>query len=565
MIAQKSHLLVRLVIPLMGLLLLASPARAEDSKELQELKARLDRLEKQNAELLAAMKSQQPQSVQQVKQLEPPTQANSGNNAASDAAAKDDAVWKAVNDALKKAKEDEAKGKKDEEEKKKAEGFVVGKDLTFKSIWNNGLIFTTADEAFKMHIGARTEFDTVWFQQPKAMQKPAPVGVGPLDDGFFFRRIRLETDGTMWEVVEWQTEFDFENANQVTFDHLWAGVKEIPYLGTVRVGQHRVPQGLESFSTSKQTEFLERAAKFEAFEQEFGLGVFWAQDYCDRHVTTQAMWHRNEFFSAPAYQGAAFGDGTYAATSRITWLPVWKNNGRCFLHLGASYQIAETPLDRTTGAALATSPAGVDEDRDIVRYRARAEIRDSTGIGAFEGNSTRFVDTGTIIADYTQTTGLELLLNMGPWWIQAENDFDQLNKAYVPASAAAQAVGNPIFTGGYIATGFFLTGETRGYDRRFGRYDRVVPNSTFFCVRDDCDRFNGSLGAWELTYRFSYVDLDSGAIHGGQLNEHTMGVNWYLTPNLRVMANYLVADRRVDAPNVGGWVHGFGIRTRLEF
>ncbi|NIM98410.1 MAG: porin, partial [candidate division Zixibacteria bacterium] len=37
-------------------------------------------------------------------------------------------------------------------------------------------------------------------------------------------------------------------------------------------------------------------------------------------------------------------------------------------------------------------------------------------------------------------------------------------------------------------------------------------------------------------------DLTDGSISGGELDDFTLGVNWYLYPNARIMGNYIFAD-----------------------
>jgi phosphate-selective porin OprO/OprP len=48
-------------------------------------------------------------------------------------------------------------------------------------------------------------------------------------------------------------------------------------------------------------------------------------------------------------------------------------------------------------------------------------------------------------------------------------------------------------------------------------------------------------GAWELAMRLAQLDLRDGPIDGGQLTDLTFGVNWYLSPYLRVTSNYIHA------------------------
>ena len=78
-------------------------------------------------------------------------------------------------------------------------------------------------------------------------------------------------------------------------------------------------------------------------------------------------------------------------------------------------------------------------------------------------------------------------------------------------------------------------------------------------------------GAWEVAYRFSYIDmLDSLADKGaGRAADHTIGVNWYLNPFTRIMFNYV---HSIDTYNVsatqrisGGNIDVFETRLAIDF
>src|SRR5262249_35668061 len=159
----------------------------------------------------------------------------------------------------------------------------------------------------------------------------------------------------------------------------WVGLKDLPFVGTVRVGQHSVPQGLESFSTSRASLFLERSATFDCFLQDYAPGVFASNNYLDQRVTWEAMFHK---IDQVPFNGAAFGDGEYAATVRLTGLPLYQADGRYLVHLGASYQFRHAQLDRT----VIVLPG---ENRDVVDLRSRPELRDAAGA---QGNSVRWID-----------------------------------------------------------------------------------------------------------------------------------------------------------------------------
>ena len=68
---------------------------------------------------------------------------------------------------------------------------------------------------------------------------PVTAGVGPLDDGTYFRRLRFRADGTGYETVEFMMEVNFEQLNLITFDHVWVGMKDVP----PRHDPHRPEQG----------------------------------------------------------------------------------------------------------------------------------------------------------------------------------------------------------------------------------------------------------------------------------------------------------------------------------
>jgi len=90
-----------------------------------------------------------------------------------------------------------------------------------------------------------------------------------------------------------------------------------------------------------------------------------------------------------------------------------------------------------------------------------------------------------------------------------------------------------------VGVGCFVTGEHREYDTKYGRFGRVTPRSDFLSTESGASAGPG-LGAWEIAARCSRIDLDDrGIVSGGKISDYTMGVNWYLTPSIRVLGNYV--------------------------
>jgi phosphate-selective porin OprO/OprP len=188
-------------------------------------------------------------------------------------------------------------------------------------------------------------------------------------------------------------------------------------------------------------------------------------------------------------------DGGYNVTGRLTWLPWYKEGGTSLVHLGAAYSL-RNPNDHT---------ASFDS-------RPEAHLVD------------RFVDTGSFMSDDVDLIGLEAACVSGPFSVQGE---------YVFANVDVASSAN--FQGYYAQASYFLTGEHRRYKPSEGVFSRVKPNENF--------KYGGGPGAWEVALRYSGLDLDDNIITGGKLHDITAGLNWYLNPNMRIMWNYVHADK----------------------
>ena len=455
----------------------------------------------------------------------------------------------------------------------------VGSDMNVKAkFWNGaGLMFETPNKDFTMHIGGWAQYDNVWWNQSQGMQT-APVkqttlqgvaanGVGPLEDGDSWRRVRLVTEGTFWETFEYRWNIALENIQYGTvgLDEMWVGDTKIPVIGTVRVGHVKTPMGLEGDmnGSSRSMTFMERSSYSEAIElnQNFGSGIWFSNTYHDDRLLWEFMAFRPDNGSSSDF----YETGAWGLQGRITGLPLYEDEGRHLLHLGIS------------GGWRNGTGSGVGAD--TLQLRARPELRDDDPAAQTiqplpNVNDNRLVDTQVISCNQEFLLGTELLYIRGPFSFQAEYGWNFLNNAQVTIPAA-KPVSSYVFNGGYAQVAYTLTGENRSYDKKSGAPGRWYfgsqgPYENAFLVRDADGNLCGGRGAWEVAARFSYIDLNAGsgaaAVNGGCMNGLSLALNWYLNTNLTVMTDW-VYNSRYDVPanTVVGDTMGFGTRVQLSF
>jgi len=138
-----------------------------------------------------------------------------------------------------------------------------------------------------------------------------------------------------------------------------------------------------------------------------------------------------------------------------------------------------------------------------------------------------------------------------------------LQGEYVCAMVDSKAAGDPDFSGFYLKGSWFLTGETRPYQKKTGVFSRIKPRRNF------TGNFGDGPGAWEASVRFSNLDLSDSRVDGGKITTLSLALNWYLNPNTKVMFNYVHAwaDRNgaTAATNYDGEGDIFQMRFQVDF
>ena len=253
----------------------------------------------------------------------------------------------------------------------------------------------------------------------------------------------------------------------------------------VWVGNFKQPSGLEQLTSSNNITFTERSL-VNSLQEGRRMGVAYQR------------WGEQTTLMLSAFGDEANGlvEGSGVA-GRFVYHP--QLSGERVLHFGISAARSE------------------DED-DKVRFRTRPESHQ-------DGH--RIISTGAILhVDKLLRTGLEAAYVDGRFSAQAE---------FVDIKLSRRGGSDLSFSGYYAYASYFLTNDSRAYKANDGAFDKVDPNS--------------SGGAWELALRFSRLDLTDGGIRRGEAATFTLGLNYYATPNLRFMANYVAADSDMLAGN----------------
>lgn len=420
-----------------------------------------------------------------------------------------------------------------------------GRGPKFEARWNNGLFSQTRQKDFVAHVGGVLHYDAAWYSAAPGLEV-FPGGPGEFHDGVTPRRARIRAEGTFHRRYDYLFEVDFANSQAPAGQNppsaanafaaprpieLWLAVREVPGLGTVRAGYHREPFSLEQMANWRTFGFLERSYLFDASQVSAytggrSPGVSASRTWLGDRVFTAGGVFKN--VSNPF--GFGVGDGEYAATGRVTWLPVWRPDDRAYWLVG--------------GAVSRRDPVGEE-----VRVRVRGSVRAAPG-----PLLNLLADTGAVGAESQTLFNLQTVATAGPVSVQAEYLADRLAGARV---GAGPPLGVVRYQGFYAQALYLLTGESRGFDPATATQTRVVP------ARDFGD---GGWGAWEVGARYTLVDLNDGGVAGGRVSSVTVGANWYWTQNVKLQVNYDYADlSRGLAPPVRGGVHSFGGRLAFEF
>ena len=360
------------------------------------------------------------------------------------------------------------------------------------SLQGGHLKMKSADGEFTTQIGGRVMLDAATFSDDLGDESGSEV-----------RRARLFMTGKMYN--DWDYKFQIGYAgNKVSMKDMYISYNGLDS-ARLRVGNHKMPLGLEQQTSSKYITFMERSIL---------TGVQEDAGEAGRAMGISSFSHGDNWTAAVA----AHLEGTTSALDfndnedwgwggRVSFAPIAEKTQN--IHLGASFHHQEYE----------------NNGRDLgLSFRPEAHL---SPVKPFTTGNIGTMDDGNAY-------GLEAATVWGPFSLQTEYAYFALNSA-----ADNTASNDPDFSTWYLMGSWFITGESRNYAANKGEFGRVKPHNVVG---------QGGTGAWEVALRYSEADLENGDL-GNTGDITTIGLNWYATPTIRFMANYNWTH--VDNDNTG--------------
>lgn len=313
-----------------------------------------------------------------------------------------------------------------------------------------------------------------------------------LNSGTEFRRARFFLKGILFG--DWEFKFEPDLAEDtIEMQDLYLRYTGLDN-GNITIGHFRQPFSLDDMTSSKYLMFMERALP-NVFAPAIRMGI--GYDTSGKNASIAFG-----LFGEPAGDGDS-GDEGFGVGGRVTYAPTHEDAH--VIHIGAS--------------AAWRKPE--DDTNKTIRYRQRPESHVT---------DTRLVNTGNIAnVDDITLAGVEAAGVSGPFLVQGEI-----------ISSSVSASTDVTFGGAYVFASYLLTGESHPYNVSDGTFGRIKPKN--------------SNGAWEVAARFSTLDLTDGTVNGGEEDNLTLGINYYVNPNVKFQANYIAVDTDTvagdDDPNI---------------
>ncbi len=377
---------------------------------------------------------------------------------------------------------------------------------TLDSKFRSGIRFRALDENFRAKFGTLVQIDGISLNTNKAI----------LNENTGVRRSRLILDMHFYKNWEVMVMYDVavRPLDLRGFQYLL-----LRYNGISRTrltfGNIQEPIGLDWSTSTQEVSFLERA-QMTSLLPPLHLG-FLVETYGD-------LWSYGVgVFAGEITDGFHFKNN-WGASSRFTYSPI--RNDDTVVHLGVSGSYRDQ-------LGVINSPS---------------EIPDT---GSSNAEAVRFSSSENL-SFYNQLLGAEVALRKGYFTAQFEYLRNFKNKE--PGIPEIE------YDSWYVQGVWILTGEVRNYNPVNGTFGSINP------IKKSSSVFN--TGAWEFGVRYSEINNTKGENVLTYDNSNlTVGLNWHLSKNIRIMTNYIrVKTNRSEVQSDGKkYANVIGTRIQINF
>jgi phosphate-selective porin OprO/OprP len=384
---------------------------------------------------------------------------------------------------------------------KKVAGLQESKEpplVTFTA--KDGLKFKSADGNFEGAIGGR-----IYFIYRHVFERAD--GGGSLPDTFSVDTARFQLDGTFYKDFFYRLEGEHSKTGSFALKDGyigWKGLEDVSF----QFGQFKEPFSQEETCSSRFIDFAERSI-INRIVPAHDIGIMAKGTLAEKLVE---------------WELGIFNGGSRNATGR--------NVNDVNDEKDIALRVRATPFKSSDNAWIKQLRVGLAYGIGDVDTTAIADVTtgDISGLTVLDFNGTE---------DGLRTRmGIELSWIMGPASVRAE--YISQNQEILVGTGDSDFD----ITGYYIQLTYLLTGEDKPLE------NRVKPKNPF-SIKD------GGWGAWELAVRIANLDASDGdvdaipAANNQEVDQITIGVNWWMTQNVRLMLNFEMLSFEEDIPQVG--------------
>lgn len=375
-------------------------------------------------------------------------------------------------------------------------------------VQSNGLGLASANGETTLNLVGRLHFDVRSFNSAFANNMTTDKDTAKYGDTYDIRRARIGIQGTFMKDVAYELVFNAASSDSTNLDTGFINYTLSKPL-QFRIGKFKQQFNLEELTSSNNIDFIERSyANQFAPGKKLGMMVHGAPK--------DGLYYGVSMFQDATAVSSASRNTQSAArfVGNLAQLAEIKNS---VIHFG---------LAQTSGSFDAASGA----TGDILKLRTDARGVDGVFASTFANGSTSNVNEVN-----RSQSGMEFAYAYGPFKVQTE----AINSKYEFNNGATGATLNTVdgkIKSQYVAVMYNITGEKWSDAYKDGVFTGTKPLANF----SSSGKGNG---AWQVGVRMSSYDAtdwkSTTATTGSKKgNTTTLGVNWILNPNARIMLNH---------------------------